>query len=118
MACAQDGYEDRAVDLVSRTQSVYGLVGSNNPDTCTVQYPRSEIPLHSHTGGRLSGDEYPLATPGPHRQLHRRRLGFDIDPPGYYGMLDFEGGGRLNADFSDMQSEDASWARHAHGVSH
>ena len=38
-------------------------------------------------------------------------MGFYIDPPGYYGMLDFEGGGRLIADFSDMQSEDATVGR-------
>ena len=35
------------------------------------------------------------------------RLTFSIDPPAYYGMVDFEGGGRMTLDFTDMDPADA-----------
>ena len=89
-------------------KAVYALVGSRNPDTGVVQYPRSEIPLGSMTGRRTSAEDYRFADRTAQiASFTADRLGFYIDPPGYYGMLDFEGGGRLTADFTDMQPSDA-----------
>ena len=33
-------------------------------------------------------------------------LAYSIDPPAIYGMVQFEGGGRLMADFTDCQMSD------------
>ena len=35
--------------------------------------------------------------------LHRRRAHLLADPPAYYGMIEFDAGGRMMADFTDMR---------------
>ena len=34
------------------------------------------------------------------------RLAYSPDPPVYYGMIDFEGGGRMIVDFADVEGDE------------
>ena len=33
------------------------------------------------------------------------RLTFDLNPPAYFGLVEFEGGGRIMVDFTDVDPE-------------
>lgn len=89
-------------------KTIFGLVGARDRTTGTVQYPRSEIPLGSSTGQQGDWEDYSFADrEAKIASFTADRLAFYIDPPGYYGMVDFEGGGRITVDFTDMDSADA-----------
>jgi uncharacterized OB-fold protein len=89
-------------------KTVFGLIGARDRTTGAVQYPRSEIPLGSRTGQQGDWEDYPFADrEAKVISLTADRLAFSIDPPGYYGMVDFEGGGRMTLDFTDMDTADA-----------
>jgi 3-hydroxy-3-methylglutaryl CoA synthase len=89
-------------------KTIFGLVGARDRNTGTVQYPRSEIPLGSSTGQQGDWEDYLFADRAAKvLSFTADRLAFSIDPPGYYGMLDFEGGGRMTVDFTDMDPADA-----------
>jgi hydroxymethylglutaryl-CoA synthase len=89
-------------------KTVLGLVGARDRATGAAQYPRGGIPLGSTTGGMGDMEDYPFADRGAKVvSFTADRLAFSIDPPAYYGMLDFEGGGRMTLDFTDMDPADA-----------
>jgi hydroxymethylglutaryl-CoA synthase len=89
-------------------KTIFGLVGARDRTTGAVQYPRSEIPLGSTTGQPGDWEDYPFADRAAKVvSFTADRLAFTIDPPGYYGMVDFEGGGRMTLDFTDMDPADA-----------
>jgi hydroxymethylglutaryl-CoA synthase len=89
-------------------KTILGLVGARDRITGAVQYPRSEIPLGSTTGQKGDWEDYPFADRAARVvSFTADRLTFSIDPPAYYGMLDFEGGGRMTLDFTDMDPADA-----------
>jgi hydroxymethylglutaryl-CoA synthase len=89
-------------------KTILGLVGARDRTTGTVQYPRSEIPLGSTTGRQGDWEDYSFADRAARVvSFTADRLAFSIDPPAYYGMLDFEGGGRMTLDFTDMEPADA-----------
>jgi hydroxymethylglutaryl-CoA synthase len=89
-------------------KTILGLVGARDRATGAVQYPRSEIPLGSSTGQQGDWEDYPFAErTAKIVSFTADRLTFSIDPPAYYGMLDFEGGGRMTLDFTDMDPADA-----------
>ncbi|WP_281783659.1 OB-fold domain-containing protein [Sinimarinibacterium flocculans] len=89
-------------------RAVLGLVGGRNRRTGTVQYPRSPVPVDAIDGRIGDWEDYRFADrPARIVSFTADRLAFSIDPPGYYGMVDFEGGGRITADFADMDAVDA-----------
>lgn len=89
-------------------KTILGLVGARDRATGAVQYPRSEVPLGSATGQQGDWEDYPFADRAARVvSFTADRLTFSIDPPAYYGMLDFEGGGRMTVDFTDMDPADA-----------
>lgn len=93
-------YRDRKI--------VMGLVGMRDRTTGAVQYPPSEIPLGSVNGQKADWEDYPFADRvAKVVSFTADKLTFSIDPPAYYGMLDFEGGGRMTLDFTDMDPLDA-----------
>jgi uncharacterized OB-fold protein len=68
-----------------------------------VQFPKSEISVAQETRTINTQEDYPLAD-----RLCRitsytaDSLGYTPDPPGYYGMIEFDGGGRLMTEFADV----------------
>ena len=98
--------------LYRNRKSVLALVGGRSTKTGTVQFPKSDISVDQNDPGIGTQEDYPLA------EKHARiatytadRLTYSPDPPTYYGMLDFEGGGRLTTEFADADAESVEVGR-------
>jgi 3-hydroxy-3-methylglutaryl CoA synthase len=84
-------------------KTVMGLVGGRSPETGAVQFPKTPIPLGAAAGKRLVLEDYPLADrPARVFSYTADALAYSPDPPAYYGAVEFEGGGRLSTDFTDI----------------
>lgn len=88
-------------------RTVLGLVGGRDPATGEVQFPRSDIALGGDTATAGTLEEYPMAElPARILTFTADSLAYSPDPPTWYGLIDFEGGGRMNAEFCDVEPED------------
>jgi len=89
--------------LYRNRKTVLGLVGGRDPVTGEVQFPPTSIPVGAETARQVAMEEYPLAD-RPARVLTYTadNLTFTPDPPNCYGMIEFEGGGRMLAEFTDV----------------
>ncbi len=90
-------------------KTILGLVGGKCRVTGTVQYPKTRISVAQNARMIDTQDDYPLA------EMRARivactadRLAFTPNPPGWYGLIEFEEGGRLTADFTDIGGEGAA----------
>lgn len=100
------GEQDRKTALSTawrHRKAILGLVAGRCEKTGRVHFPPS----------RLSWDEglSSLDTQTPHKLAERRgtvlswsaeRLSFHMSPPNHYGQIDFEGGGRILMEFTDV----------------
>lgn len=93
-------------------RAVLGLVGARSVETGTVQYPPSEIPVDGQAEMPVAQEPYPLADTLATILTHTAdSLTYTPDPPAYYGMIDFEGGGRMNVEFCDVEAGDVEVGR-------
>jgi len=92
--------------LYRNRKAVLGLVGGRCTVTGTIQFPRSEISVNQNAPEIGTQEDYPFA--------HRRAkvltytadsLTYTPDPPNYYGMVEFEGGGRMLTEFTDADPD-------------
>lgn len=91
--------------LYRNRKTVLGLVGGRCKQTGTVQYPKSEITVGT-TDVIGQFEDYPLAErPARIMTFTADSLAFCPDPPNYYGMIEFEGGGRMLTEFTDAEAE-------------
>lgn len=90
--------------LYRNRKAVMGLIGSRSLSNGAVQFPRSEISVAGTDAASDPQEDYALAD-----RIARvvtftaDHLTFTPDPPAYYGMVEFEGGGRMLAEFADVQ---------------
>lgn len=92
--------------LYRNRKTVLGLIGSRGTTSGTIQFPKSEISVNSTAGSQETQEDYPLADRAARIVTYTAdRLTYSPDPPLYYGMLDFDGGGRLVAEFTDVEAE-------------
>lgn len=92
--------------LYRNRKTVLGLVGGRCRETGAIQYPRSEISVGGANAPVGTQEDYPLAdVPARILTFTADNLGYSPDPPGYYGMVEFEGGGRMVCEFTDVDSE-------------
>lgn len=87
-----------------------GLVNSFVGGKCTacgtVQMPKHNYCVNPECGAYHSQDDYPMAGAKGHVATWTAdRLTFDFNPPAYFGMVIFEGGGRLMMDFTEVNPE-------------
>lgn len=89
--------------LYRNRRAVLGLVGGRDRATGEVQFPKSRIAVGGSAAALDTLDDYPLAE-RPARVLTYTadHLAYTPDPPGCYGMIEFEGGGRMLAEFTDI----------------
>lgn len=93
-------------------KTVLGLVGGRCTETGTVQFPRTDISVlgNNHTVG--TQEDYPFAERTARILTHTSdRLTYTPDPPACYGMIEFDEGGRMNAEFCDLDPEDLAVGR-------
>jgi uncharacterized OB-fold protein len=89
--------------LYRNRRAVLSLVGGRDRATGEVQFPKSRIAVGGSAAALDTLDDYPLAE-RPARVLTYTadHLAYTPDPPGCYGMIEFEGGGRMLAEFTDI----------------
>lgn len=98
--------------LARDRKGVLGLIGGKCSKTGTVQFPKTDISVAQNIRAMDTQEDYPLSDkPASIVTYTADRLTFSMDPPVYYGMVDFEGGGRMIAEFTDIQAEDVEVGR-------
>ncbi len=86
-------------------KAVLGLVGGRCTETGTVQFPKSDISVSQNRRTSHTQEDYPLADRLARVATYTAdNLAYTPDPPGSYGMIEFEGGGRLMTEFTDVDA--------------
>jgi 3-hydroxy-3-methylglutaryl CoA synthase len=89
--------------LFRNRKTVLALVGGRCSKTGVVQFPKSEIGVDPDRHSIGTQEDYPLAEVRAKVVTHTAdNLTYSPDPPNCYGIIDFEGGGRLMAEFADV----------------
>lgn len=90
-------------------KAVLGLVGGRCTKTGTVQFPKSDISVNPNDHSAHTQEDYPLADRQARIVTYTAdALTYSPAPPSYYGMVDFEGGGRMMAEFTDCDAKDVA----------
>jgi hydroxymethylglutaryl-CoA synthase len=93
-------------------KAVLGLVGGRCTKTGTVQFPKSDISVNPNDRAAHTQEDYPLAEKTARIVTYTAdSLTYSPAPPSYYGMIDFDGGGRMMAEITDCAAEDVEVGR-------
>ena len=86
-----------------------GLVGGKCTKCGTPQFPKSNICVNPECNAFHSQEDHAFAdTPGHIKAFTGDLLSVSVAPPNCYGMVQFEGGGRMMADFTDCEAAELS----------
>ncbi len=93
--------------LWRKRKMILGLVGGKCRECGTPQFPKMDICVNPVCHAVGSQDDYEFAdVPAFVNSFTGDLLSVSIDPPAVYGMIQFEGGGRFMADFTDCELGD------------
>ena len=93
--------------LWRRRKMILGLVGGKCSKCQTPQFPKTEVCVNPHCRARHTQADYEFAdTPAKIKTFTGDLLAVSVDPPHTYGMIQFEGGGRFMADFTDCKLDE------------
>jgi 3-hydroxy-3-methylglutaryl CoA synthase/NAD(P)-dependent dehydrogenase (short-subunit alcohol dehydrogenase family)/putative sterol carrier protein len=93
--------------LWRKRKMLLGLVGGKCRECGTPQFPKMDVCVNPECGAFHSQDDYEFAdVPAKIKTFTGDLLAVSVDPPHKYGMVQFEGGGRFLADFTDCDFED------------
>lgn len=82
------------------------MIGGCCTDCGTLQFPKSNVCVNPNCGAVGTQEDHPFADKKARlNSFTADRLTFSPDPPAYYGMIQFEDGGRLMADFTDIDPD-------------
>ena len=85
---------------------VNGFVGGKCADCGTVQFPKSHYCVNPNCGKGDTQENHPMAEiAGAVMTYTADRLTFDMNPPAYFGLVEFAGGGRAMVDFTEVDPE-------------
>jgi uncharacterized OB-fold protein len=91
--------------LYRNRDMIQGLVGGKCTKCGTVQYPRQRYCVNPECNALDSQDEYAFAERnGKIMSYTADSLTYSPDPPTYFGMVQFDGGGRMLMDFSEIDA--------------
>ncbi|MBW1808049.1 MAG: SDR family NAD(P)-dependent oxidoreductase [Deltaproteobacteria bacterium] len=83
---------------------LFGLVGGKCTKCNTPQFPKMDICVNPKCKAHHTQEDYEFADiPAAVKTFTGDYLAVSVDPPTLYGMIQFEGGGRMLADFSDCE---------------
>ena len=89
--------------LYRNRNMIEGLVGGRCRECGTIQYPRGRYCVNPECNALDAQDDQPLADLAASVMSYTAdALTYSPDPPAYYGMVQFAGGGRMMADFTDV----------------
>ncbi len=93
--------------LYRRRKMLLGLVGGKCSACGTPQFPKSEVCVNPDCLARRAQEDYEYSEiPAKIKTYTGDMLAVSLDPPHIYGMIQFEGGGRFMADFTDCKLEE------------
>lgn len=109
---AENDQKQPGTTLWRNRKAVMALVGGRCTKTGTVQFPRSDFSVNPNDHAAHTQEDYPLAErTGRVVSCTADSLAYSPDPPGLYGMIDFDGGGRMTVEFADAAPEDVEVGR-------
>jgi len=80
-----------------------GFIGGRCTQCGTLQIPKTRICVNPNCGAHNTQvDEHFSEKSASVMSWTADQLAYSIDPPAHYGMVNFEGGGRLMVDFTDV----------------
>ena len=89
--------------LYRNKDTVLGLVGGRCTTCGTAQFPRSAICVNPNCHARDTQEDHPFAeSRATLRSYTADGLTYSPSPPAYYGMVQFDEGGRAMIDFTDI----------------
>ena len=95
--------------LWRKRKMILGLVGGKCKKCGTPQFPKMDICVNPKCGALKSQEDYEFTdVPATVKSFTGDLLSVSIDPPNVYGMIQFEGGGRMMADFTDCVHSEVS----------
>ncbi len=93
--------------LARDRKTVLGLIGGKCTETGTVQFPKTDISVDQKSRATNTQEDYPFADrTAKIISFTADGLAYSPDPPTYYGMIDFEGGGRMVVEFADVEGDE------------
>jgi len=93
--------------LWRKRDMILGLVGGKCSRCGTPQFPRMDICVNPECRAVHTQEPYAFSSVPAHvKSFTGDLLAVSVDPPGIYGMVQFEGGGRFMADFTDCELSD------------
>ncbi|MBL8664010.1 MAG: hydroxymethylglutaryl-CoA synthase family protein [Candidatus Odyssella sp.] len=109
---AQDGGMRSEIDRNTPLSMLYrnrdmltSLLGGRCTKCGTRQFPKSHICVNPNCGALDTQEDAPFANTGAAIVTWSADwLTYTPDPPAHYGMVQFDGGGRMMADFTDVDS--------------
>src|SRR5216683_1888727 len=91
--------------LYRKRDMILALVGGRCERCGTVQFPKSKICVNPNCGASHSQVDQPFAEfAGRVMSYTADNLTYTPDPPAHYGMVQFAEGGRMMADFTDVDT--------------
>jgi len=100
---AEVDYQSAMTQIYRRRDMLLGLVGGKCPDCDTPQFPRSRVCVNPHCGSFATQTPYAFADkPATVVSWSADHLTYTPDPPARYGMIQFDGGGRVFTNFTDV----------------
>lgn len=93
--------------LFRNKDMILSLVGGKCSECGTLQYPKTNVCANPNCGAVDSQEDQPFADmPAKLNSFTADSLTFSPDPPAYYGMVQFEDGGRGMLDLTDVDPTD------------
>lgn len=90
--------------LYRHNDQILGLVGGRCRETGTIQFPRSRISVNPNNPAVDTQEPYKFADrPATILSWSADSLTYSMSPPNHYGMMVFEGGGRIFMDITDVE---------------
>ncbi len=103
----EEGGQIAMTTLYRNRDMILGLVGGKCPKCGTAQFPAMDICVNPECNAVGDMESYEFAEKTAHVVMFTGDLlAVSVDPPAIYGMIQFEGGGRMMADFSDCTLDD------------
>ena len=92
--------------LYRNKDMLLGFIGGRCRTCKTPQYPKSNVCANPDCGAVESQDDYPFSERTATLNSHTAdRLTYCPDPPAYYGMVQFDEGGRAMMDLTDIDPD-------------
>jgi len=90
--------------LYRNREMVQGLIGGECTECGTLQFPKSNVCVNPNCNATGTQKDHPFsAKVGKLNSYTADRLTYSMDPPAYYGMIQFDEGGRGMLDFTDVE---------------